>query len=193
MSSLRRRRGQLRRQQRLSALNICRNSRTVALIVALALFGWRNCAHAGSTGFMGSTVEFTAQVSGLPGCGEVRSNPIRAVVGPGDEIASYDASRLRFNAHPGCPYNFSAIGFAVDIDDRRIDISFRDVQPGKFGEAAFNGFELRVVSGAVPRVVGAEMIALRTVSGRPEVSSRTEAPSGIRGIQRRRRRYDLSL
>ena len=160
-------------------MKICRSSRTVTLVVASALSGCLDFAHAGSTGFMGSTVEFTAHVSGLPGCGEVRSNPMRAVVGPHTEITSKDAPRLRFTAKPGCNHRFSAVGFAVDIDDRRIDISFQGVQPGEFGEAAFNGFRLRVVSGTAPEIVGAELTASHILSGQPDLSSRTRAPYGI--------------
>jgi hypothetical protein len=179
-------------------LKIYRNPRSITLVVVLVLAGCLDLAYAESTGFMGSTVEFTAHVSGLPDCGEVRSNRLSRSVGPGPEISSRATAGLRFSARPGCR-KLSAVGFEVDIEDQRIVISFPGVTPGKFGEADFNGFRLKVKPGTAPRLVGTDLTShivggkpkISIVSGQPKICASTQVPDEI-GVNLSGVEYDQS-
>ena len=157
-----------------------RRVQATLLIFASAVgAGIPGVAHTGATGFDGAMVELTARVTNLPGCkDQILSNPVSAMVGSGVEFGSADLRSLRFNVNAGCRYNLSMVGFAVDVSDRRIEITFDQVPPGSFGRAPFNGFSLQVVSGDVPTILGVSS-STASLAGTPVVSVGNGASAGV--------------
>ena len=165
---------------KLAAMTMLCTPPAAGLIFAAAVgAGIPGLAHAGATGFDGATVELTARVTNLPGCKhQILSNPISSTVGSGVEFRPADLSSLRFDVNAGCRYRLSVVGFAVDVSDRWIKITFDQAPPGSFGRAAFNGFNLRVVSGAVPKILGVSSNTSSLV-GIPVLSVGDSASAGI--------------
>ncbi|SMY06799.1 hypothetical protein [Flavimaricola marinus] len=102
-----------------------------ALCVALSGLLWAGAA-AAEQGLMGRSVVFSVETWDDPAAPFLQSSAYRAVVGPGPE----------FGLAPETNGDLYVVPVLIDIGDDRIDISFKNIPPGTFYEAAFNGYIL---------------------------------------------------
>ena len=89
-------------------------------------------AAAADTGLLGRSVVFSVETWDDPDTPFLQSSAYRATVGPGPE----------FGLAPETNGQLYVVPVLIDIGDDRIDISFKNIPPGQFFDAAFNGYIL---------------------------------------------------
>ena len=99
------------------------------LALALALCGAPALA---DSGLLGRSVVFSVETWDDPATPYLQSSAYRATVGPGPE----------FGLAPETNGQLFVVPVLIDIGADRIDISFKNIDPGYFYDAEFNGYIL---------------------------------------------------